>query len=238
MVNLTLSFKDEAEAEFLDRFFQRSLTQMRFALILGIVLYAMFGLLDAIAAPAQKTPMWIIRYAIVCPLFAIGWALSYTPYFRRYAQLMLTVLPVIAGFGIIAMTVIAPMPVNYLYPSGLILVLMWEFTFIRLRFVYSAIGSILIVAAYLVTASIVGATPGWIIVNNAFFLLTVVIPLLRSIRTQQRLDCAAFVHCTVSLCYLVERQREIEYFARIDLAVEHELDQIRQVSANRRRTAV
>src|SRR5207248_9752626 len=105
-MNLTLSFKNEAEPEFLDRFFQRSLGQMRFALILGIVLYAAFGLLDAIAAPTTKTPMWIIRYALVCPLFAIGWALSYTPFFRRYSQWILTILSTIAGLGIVAMTVI------------------------------------------------------------------------------------------------------------------------------------
>src|SRR5438067_9651919 len=65
-----------------------------------------------------------------------------------------------------------------------------------------------------------------------------VIPLLRSIRTQQRLDCTAFVHCTVSLCYLVERQCEVEYFARIDVAVEHELDQVRQVPPHGSRTTV
>jgi hypothetical protein len=171
-MNLTLSFEDEAESEFLDRFFDRSISQMRFALILGIILYALFGLLDAIAAPGQEVELWIIRYAIVCPAFAIGLALSYTPQFRRYSQLVLTILPFIAGLGIIAMTVLAPLPVNYLYPSGLILVLMWTFTFIRLRFIYSAICSILIVATYLVSAVIVGSTPAWIIVNNAFFLVT------------------------------------------------------------------
>ena len=171
-MNLTLSFGDEAEKEFLQSFFSRSLGQMRFALVLGIVLYAAFGFLDAIAAPAQKMALWFIRYAIVCPLFALGLVASYTPQFRRYSQLVLTVLPVIAGLGIVAMTVMAPLPVNYLYPSGLILVLMWVFTFIRLRFIYSAIASIIIVATYLVSAILVGTTPGWIIVNNAFFLVT------------------------------------------------------------------
>ena len=175
IVNLTLRFKDEAEPEFLDRFFRRSLGQMRFALILGIVLYALFGLLDAIAAPAARTQMWIIRYAIVCPMFAIGWALSYTPWFARYWQLVLTILPIVAGLGIIAMTVVAPLPVNYLYPCGLILVLMWMFTFIRLRFIRATTGAIIIVAAYLATAVIDGRTPQWIIVNNAFFLVTALI---------------------------------------------------------------
>jgi len=174
-MNLTLAFKDDAEKEFLSRFFDRSVAQMRFALLLGIVLYGLFGFLDAIAAPAARTPMWIIRYAIVCPLFVAGWAASYTAWFRRYAQGILTILPIIAGLGIIVMTLVAPVPVNYLYPTGLILVLMWMCTFIRLRFVHSAIGSAIIIATYLAAAIVDGRTPAWIIVANAFFLLTALI---------------------------------------------------------------
>jgi len=172
IVNLRLRFKDEAETEFLDRFFRRSLGQMRFALVLGIVLYALFGLLDAIAAPAAKTPMWFIRFAIVCPLFTIGLTLSYTPWFRRHWQPILTFLPIVAGLGIVGMTLVAPVPVNYLYPCGLILVLMWVFTFIRLRFIHATVASSIIVVAYLVSAFIDGRTPLWLIVNNSFFLIT------------------------------------------------------------------
>src|ERR1051325_11446678 len=158
-MHLTLAFEDEAEKEFLNRFFDRSVAQMRFALLLGIVLYGVFGYLDAIAAPAARSAMWVIRYAIVCPLFAAGWAASYTRWYRRHAQLILTILPIIAGLGIIEMTLVAPVPVNYLYATGLILVLMWMCTFIRLRFIYSAIGSAIIIAAYLAAAIIDGRTP-------------------------------------------------------------------------------
>ena len=52
-----LSFKGELERKFLDLFFEQSIAQMRFALGLALVLYSLFGLLDAIAAPAQRTQL-------------------------------------------------------------------------------------------------------------------------------------------------------------------------------------
>ncbi|HEY6843187.1 MAG TPA: serine/threonine-protein kinase, partial [Thermoanaerobaculia bacterium] len=146
--------------------------QMRFALALAFVLYGLFGVLDAIAAPAQKTELWIIRYAIVCPLIVAIEALAYTRHFRRYSQFALAFMVLAAGFGIVAMTVIAPAPVNYLYHAGLILVLMFGCTFVRMRFVYAAIISIVIVVAYLATTIVVGRTPVWVIINNAYFLVT------------------------------------------------------------------
>ena len=52
------------------------------------------------------------------------------------------------------------------------------------------------------------------------------------LRTQQRLDCTAFVHSAVAFCYLIQRQAQIEDLAGVDLFVQHELDQFRQVAAD------
>lgn len=46
MNRLTLRFSDDIERAFLDDYFHRSLTHVRRALILGIFLYASFGVLD------------------------------------------------------------------------------------------------------------------------------------------------------------------------------------------------
>src|SRR5436309_1502699 len=58
------------------------------------------------------------------------------------------------------------------------------------------------------------------------------------LRAQQRLDRAALIHRAVALCHLVERQGEIEDLARIHLPVPHQVDQLRQETAHRCRTAV
>jgi hypothetical protein len=57
-------------------------------------------------------------------------------------------------------------------------------------------------------------------------------------RAQQRLDRAALVHGTVALRHLVERQREVEHLAGVDLPVAHEPDQLGQVLAHWRGAAV
>src|SRR5438128_10183569 len=59
-----------------------------------------------------------------------------------------------------------------------------------------------------------------------------------SFRIKQRLDCAALVHCAVSLCHLVEGQSQVEDLAGVDLLAPYKIDQLGQVPANRSRTTM
>jgi hypothetical protein len=58
------------------------------------------------------------------------------------------------------------------------------------------------------------------------------------LRLQQRLDGAPLVRGAIALGDLRERKHQVEHLSRIDRAVEDEIDQLRQVLANRRRAAV
>src|SRR5258705_6209454 len=59
-----------------------------------------------------------------------------------------------------------------------------------------------------------------------------------ALRTQQRLDRAAFVHRAVPLRHLIEGQRQVEDLARIDLPLPHEVDQLGKEAAHWRGTAM
>jgi hypothetical protein len=52
------------------------------------------------------------------------------------------------------------------------------------------------------------------------------------LQAQQRLDRATLVHRAVAFRHLIKRQRQIENLAGIDLAVPHEIDQLRQKAAD------
>src|SRR5437667_141745 len=56
--------------------------------------------------------------------------------------------------------------------------------------------------------------------------------------TQQRLDRATLIHRAVTLRDLLERQRQVEDLAGIDLALPHEVDQLGQVAAHGGRATV
>jgi tRNA A-37 threonylcarbamoyl transferase component Bud32 len=173
---LTLRFAGPLEDEFADEYFARTLTQVRAALVLGLALYTVFGILDTWIAPAQRETLWLIRYAIVAPLLLIVIGFTYHSSFKRYRERVISIAVLGATLGIVAMTAIIPAPGNYLYYAGLILAIVYTFTLVRLSLPFSTSISAFTISAYLVVALSMSGTPPELIVNNMFFLgATVVI---------------------------------------------------------------
>ena len=103
-VNLfTLSFPAELEGDFLKDYFQKSLRHVRIALLLAVSFYSIFGILDAWIVPDVKHKLWFIRYAIFLPFVFAVFLFSFSSHFRRFMQLCLTSVVLVAGFGIIEM---------------------------------------------------------------------------------------------------------------------------------------
>jgi peptidoglycan/LPS O-acetylase OafA/YrhL len=106
----------------------RSLAFIRFALILAIVLYAAFGVLDLFIVPDEAASIWIVRYAIVCPVFLAALGLTFTHWFEPVAQPVLSALAALCGLGIVAMVAIANPSASALYYAGLLLVIPWAYS--------------------------------------------------------------------------------------------------------------
>ncbi len=129
---ITLRFPAALEAEFADVYFAQTLGPVRVALLLGVALYGLFGILDTWIAPAHRRELWFIRFAIVCPLALACLAFTYRPAFKRYKQSLTSLLMLVATLGIIAMLAIIPAPGSYLYYGGLLLMIVFLFTLMRL----------------------------------------------------------------------------------------------------------
>ena len=171
-VNLfTLSFPGQLEKDFLDQYFQNSLRHVRIAFLLAIFLYGIFGILDAWIVPEVKQTLWFIRYGVFVPFVFAVFLFSFSGYFKKYWQLCLTAVILVAGFGIILMTLIAPYPGNYSYYAGLILVFVFGYTFFKLRFIWATLAGWMIVIAYECAAIWLSQTPIQVLLNNNFFFL-------------------------------------------------------------------
>ncbi len=169
---LTLSFPKEFENCFKKEHFKKSLRHVRIALILSIVFFGIFGILDAWIVPEAKYRLWFIRYAIYCPFALMVLLFSYSKLFEKYMQISIASVVCLAGLGIIAMIVLAPQSGSNTYYAGLILVFIFGYTFFKLDFIYATATGILIVIAYEVAAIWVTETPVPILINNNFFFLT------------------------------------------------------------------
>ncbi len=169
---LTLSFPKDLEKAFQDSYFQNSLRQVRIALLLSLLFYSVFGILDAWLVPEAKHKLWLIRYAIFAPYVIAVYLLSFSPHFKKYMQISIAFGVLIAGLGITVMILIAPYPASHSYYAGLLLVFIYGYTFAKLRFVWASFAGWLIVLAYEIAAIWLSPTPIPIFINNNFFFLS------------------------------------------------------------------
>jgi serine phosphatase RsbU (regulator of sigma subunit) len=144
-----LRFPSDLEKLFLEDYQLRSLTIVRVSLLLGIALYSVFGVLDIFIAPLTRNFIWMIRFAIVCPFLALSFGLSWTRFFRKLMELDTFLVVLLAGFGIIVMIVAAKDPnATRFYYAGLMLVLMWAYTFTKMRFFIATLSCWIVVLGY------------------------------------------------------------------------------------------
>ncbi|MDI6743694.1 MAG: diguanylate cyclase, partial [Smithella sp.] len=172
---VTLKFSGECahlEEPFLKDYHKISLSQIRVFLILGALLYAAFGILDALLMPEQKLMVWLVRFIVIGPGLITVLLISFTDVFRKYMQGVLSFAFTLAGFGIITMIVIAPPPVSHAYYAGLMLVFTWGYTLIRLFFIWASLAGWLQVVLYEVAAVWVNPTPLDIFIGNNFFFIS------------------------------------------------------------------
>lgn len=169
---LSLSFPPEIEKTFINHYQRNSIDTLRFSLVAGIIVYALFGILDAELAPEFKMYLWYIRFAIVCPTFLIILILTFYPRYYKYLQPAVAIGMIVGGCGIAFMTIIIPPPVSYTYYAGIIIVFIWGYTFTRLRFTWATLSGWSVVAVYEVMAILVVNTPGNILLSNNFFFIS------------------------------------------------------------------
>jgi signal transduction histidine kinase len=202
---LTLNFRDDREN--LEELFQKhyfilSLPTYRLTCFFGLVLYALFGILDAYLVPESKNILWFIRYMLFCPLSIAVFLLTFTSLFKRFNQLIMIVYEIMAGAGIIAMIVIAPPPACFSYYAGLILVLMMGYM-LKIRFIWSTIGGWLIILLFEIAATLFSQTPIPVIINNNFFFISANIIGMLSSYTMERYARRDFY-----LAYLLTREQK------------------------------
>lgn len=168
----TLRFASQNfERRFKQAHLRESLPLIRVSLVLAIVVYALFAILDAHIMAPVLTELLIIRFGIVIPILLGIAILTYTRRFAAIAEPFLLVSFLVAGCGIIAMTMIGPAPGHEWYYAGLIMVIIFSSIANRLPYLYSLAVSLTLLTLYQVSAILLNPVPASVLVNNNFFLL-------------------------------------------------------------------
>jgi len=173
-----LRFPIEIEEQFREDYHANTVSTTRLALVLGLILYSLFGILDIYAIPISKDIVWIIRYGIVAPIILITLVASYSAAFQRYTQALMCLVVAASGLGIVAMISITREAEfgNRFYFTGLILISMWGYSLSRLRFWYAVLANLIIMIGYelgsIIVKQLLESETGIVIftMHNFFFL--------------------------------------------------------------------
>jgi signal transduction histidine kinase len=181
MRRIGITFDSGVEKEFMIDYTKKTIQISRLALILGILLYGLFGILDIWIVPEHRGIIWAIRYLVVCPAFIIIFLITFFKKLQKYLQTVFSFSAILAGYGIILMIAVSDdNELGYrLYYAGLILVLFWVHSIIRLRFIYATVVSWILIIGYEYVAIFIQglsleSTKGLyfpIFINNNFFFI-------------------------------------------------------------------
>ncbi|MCP4162151.1 MAG: response regulator [Deltaproteobacteria bacterium] len=179
---LIITFDDKSlEQQFLKDYYKNSIIRIRIGLLVAITLYLSFGTLDllllffldtsqVLLMADRKSIMWIIRVAVCC-WFLYAIFLSYRTSLKLYYEIFLPVTVYICGLGIIGLVLFSPPLISKIYYAGLLLVVIWGYNFIRMKFYHSSMTVLAITVTYECVAILVN-TPKEAIISNNFFLLS------------------------------------------------------------------
>jgi len=136
-----LRFPRKIEAEFIADYYNSTIKTTRWAFTAGFLIYALFGYLDLYVAPISLRNVWLIRFGIGCPVLLIVVLFTFIKRFAPYMQLLGAAAATIGGVGVVAIIMITqPVEVaNTHYYSGLILVMLFTSSWLRLRFWYALV---------------------------------------------------------------------------------------------------
>ena len=164
-------FDPDTERRFARRAMRDSMFFIRLYLLAGTALYILFGLLDSQVSGKALPEVFFIRYAIVSPILLIDCFLSFTRVFEKIGQYVLALQMAASGLGVVAMTAIMPAPFNANYYAGVIMVVIYCGSFIRVNFVTTVIISLMLVLSYEVSALLLNPLSLIDLMSNNFFLL-------------------------------------------------------------------
>jgi adenylate cyclase len=205
-----LSFPPEIEGKFREDYYNNTRSSTRIALVLALILYSLFGVLDMYAVPLSKDGVWFIRYAIVAPVILFVLTASYVNVFQDYVQGMMSVAVAISGLGIVAMIAITRETElgNRFYFTGLILISMWAYGLLRLRFWHAVLANLIVMVGYeyssIMVKQLLNSETGIVLftMHNFFFLGANIIGIFTSY-TLERYSRREFLQK-----YLIQEQRD------------------------------
>lgn len=169
---LTLTFRDTAlEKAFKSHTYAGTLQQGRIAIIVGVIIYLLFGILDQWLVPAEhRAHVWAIRLAALC-VPATVFVLMYTPWFARASNLLLASVGLAAGVGLLGMFLLLPLDSLLHYYPGMVLAAFFTYNLVGTRFIHALCVDVALLVGYNIVFAVWKGHPLPMLLSHDFFII-------------------------------------------------------------------
>ncbi len=170
--SLLWGFGQPLESIYLHHHFVETLVHARLSMVLGILLYSAFGIVDYWVFPTGYHAVWTIRYVVVLPIGLLGLICTFFARRDRHVQIAYSVVMLVAGIGISVMMALDASNTSRIYLAGILLVIFYAYVFATLRFWYALVVALVLSLSHFLTDVVwLHADTAEIIVDS-FFLVT------------------------------------------------------------------
>ncbi len=159
---VTLTYRDKyehLEYPFRNYYISKSLRSIRIALLLAAFLIGIFGWLDNTLPTELRNELWMSRFAIIIPILLVTFSLSFWKGFIENYQPIASICTLLTGIFLVRITSHVPISYNLHYYIGLLFYILFGYTFLKLRFIWSLITISAVVILFEVTALLVLHVP-------------------------------------------------------------------------------
>jgi len=170
---VTLAFEDSStEEKFLNFYFSHHIESMRISMLLGILVWSLFGLIEIWFYPKELLwPILAIRYLIVLPVMSTSVLLTYLANPRRHVGFAISIGITACAFGTIAKFASLPNGFPYNPVPSLIIIFLYGYAVMRARFKWASATGLAIIIFYGIMATIIRHHPLRGLAIDGFFLI-------------------------------------------------------------------
>jgi len=192
------------ELDFLSAYFKKYLTHVRVCHLAAIFFLCAWAYIDMVFYTDSAILFLIIKFCIVIPVILLGFLFTFSNHYRRWYQVILVGYVLLVGASFNAMIAITSNTDIYPLVFGITFTYIFNYTFIRSRFVFAVIaGWTLLGLSVLTLLALKNNLPKDVLVSIIYFL-------------------AMLNFLGMVICYAMERSSRNEYYLSVRLKEERD----------------
>ncbi len=140
----------DLEKNYKQDFYFTSIAQIRFSIFFAIIFLGSFTITDVLYFPAEEHAILLtLRLGVGCGFLILGIVFTYTKWSEKYLQPVLALAVIVVGSAILTMMLVSDAPLVKHYYVGIIISMIFSYTFLRASFLAASVGGNFLVLLYL-----------------------------------------------------------------------------------------